>query len=327
MGESSANEGGKTDCQSDQKFNRKVPSGYDTKIGPHTGSDVVQVAEDYHPPDPDYWEEIMPQFDLDAAAVEADLIVEEVSCNMIESEPENDVSQWDDKSCVEDCFGQLCASTLCSASLHAVQLRPDGILDTSMITSNFNGAVGFPSPEDISFFNEKKVCDEESTKLLTSGGTQLLGKSTVSSICDRGSSPTGKNLRLPEPLIITRGESGDLEGVLDKLGESDCLGLHVSNNPLQKILRGQPKIWCLFGTQIVKTLLDTGAYKSLIKPTVLDKIQKDAILERNDEIHTLCCANKTMNETMGSVKLRFVISDETYKHCDKWGFGLLKGGL
>ena len=150
--------------------------------------------------------------------------------------------------------------------------------------------------------------------MLTLGGTQLLGKSTVSSVCDRGSSPTGKNSRLPELLIITRGESGNLEGVLDKLGESDCLGLHVSNNPLQKIPRGQPKIWCLFGTQIIKTLLDMGAYKSLIKPTVLDRIQKDAILERNDEIHTLCCANKMTNETMGSVKLRFVISDETYKH-------------
>ena len=91
----------------------------------------MQVAEDYHPPDPDYWEEIMPQFDLDDAAVEADLIVGEVSCNMIELEPENDVSQWDDKSCVEDCFGWLRASTLCSTSPLAVQLRPDGILDTS----------------------------------------------------------------------------------------------------------------------------------------------------------------------------------------------------
>ena len=59
---------------------------------------------------------------------------------------------------------------------------------------------------------------------------------------------------------------------------------------------------------------DTGAYRSLIKPTVLDGVQKDVILERNDEVHTLCCANKTMNETMGSVKLRFVISDEVYEH-------------
>ena len=33
-----------------------------------------------------------------------------------------------DKSCVEDCFGWLCASTLCSALLHTVQLRPDGNL-------------------------------------------------------------------------------------------------------------------------------------------------------------------------------------------------------
>ena len=57
-----------------------------------------------------------------------------------------------------------------------------------------------------------------------------------------------------------------------------------------------------------------GAYKSLIKPTVLDKIKKDAILERDDEVHTLCCANKMTNETMGSVKLRFTISDEIYEH-------------
>ena len=50
-----------------------------------------------------------------------------------------------------------------------------------------------------------------------------------------------------------------------------CSGLHVSNNPLQRIPKGQPEIWCLFGTQIVRMLLDTGAYKSLIKPTVLEK--------------------------------------------------------
>ena len=88
----------------------------------------------------------------------------------------------------------------------------------------------------------------------------------------------------------------------------------MSNNPLQKIPKGQPEIWCLFGTQIVKTLLDTDAYKSLIRPTVLNRIQKDAILEKDDEIHTLCCANKMMNKTMGSVKLRFTISNEIYEH-------------
>ena len=32
------------------------------------------------------------------------------------------------------------------------------------------------------------------------------------------------------------------------------------------------------------------------------------------KIHTLRCANKTTNETLGSVKLRFTISDETYEH-------------
>ena len=54
-------------------------------------------------------------------------------------------------------------------------------------------------------------------------------------------------------------------------------------------------------------------HKSLIRPTVLNRIQKDVILERN-EIYTLHCTNKTMNETMGSVKLRFIISDEIYEH-------------
>ena len=33
--------------ESDQKFNCKVPSGYDTKIGPHMGSDVVKISEDF----------------------------------------------------------------------------------------------------------------------------------------------------------------------------------------------------------------------------------------------------------------------------------------
>ena len=28
----------------------------------------------------------------------------------------------------------------------------------------------------------------------------------------------------------------------------ECLGLNISNNPLQKIPKGQPEIWCLFGT-------------------------------------------------------------------------------
>ena len=107
--------------------------------------------------------------------------------------------------------------------------------------------------------------------MLTSEETQLAGKSTVNSVCAKESSPTGQILRLPELLVVNE------ECVLDRLSNSDCLGLHVSNNPLQKIPKGQPEIWCLFGTQIVKTLLDTGVYKSLIRPTVLNRIQKDAI--------------------------------------------------
>ena len=93
MGETPNNEGNKKDHPGDQRFNRKVPSECDTKIGPHTGSDVVKVTDEYHPPDADYWEEIMPQFDLDDAAAEADLMVEEVMCNMIEPELMGDGGQ------------------------------------------------------------------------------------------------------------------------------------------------------------------------------------------------------------------------------------------
>ena len=139
--------------------------------------------------------------------------------------------------------------------------------------------------------------------MLTDSGNaeeiQLVGKSAVDSVCARGSSPTGQILKLPEQLVVNEGMSENSECVLGRLSNSDCLGLHVSNNPLQKIPKGQPEIWCLFGTQIIKTLLDMGVYKSLIRPTVLDKIQKDAILEKDDEIHTLCCANKMNLEALG----------------------------
>ena len=97
MGETPNNEGNKKDHPGDQKFNCKVPSGYDTKIGPHTGSDVVKVTDEYHPPDADYWEEIMPQFDLDDAIAEVDLMVEEVMCNMIEPELIDDRGQDHEK--------------------------------------------------------------------------------------------------------------------------------------------------------------------------------------------------------------------------------------
>ena len=123
MGETFGNEGNKTDHQTDQKFNCKVPSGYDTKIGPHTGSDVAQVTEDYQPPDPEYWEEIMPQFDLDGATSEADLIVEEVGCNMIEPESENDESQSDEESCSVKFNCQSCTTTQSDTPLHAEQLK------------------------------------------------------------------------------------------------------------------------------------------------------------------------------------------------------------
>ena len=60
---------------------------------------MVKVTNEYHPPDADYWEEIMPQFDLDDAVAEADLLVEEVTCNMIEPELIDDRGQDCEKFC------------------------------------------------------------------------------------------------------------------------------------------------------------------------------------------------------------------------------------
>ena len=54
---------------------------------------LAQVTEEYHPPDADYWEEIMPQFDLDDAVAEGDLLVEEVMCNIIEPDLIDDRDQ------------------------------------------------------------------------------------------------------------------------------------------------------------------------------------------------------------------------------------------
>ena len=54
---------------------------------------MAQVTEEYHPPDADYWEEIMPQFDLDDAIAEGDLLVEEIMCNMIEPDLIDDREQ------------------------------------------------------------------------------------------------------------------------------------------------------------------------------------------------------------------------------------------
>ena len=153
------------------------------------------------------------------------------------------------------------------------------------------------------------ITDFESTEDI-----QLTGKSMTNSLCDRGTSPSGRVLKIHEQLVDEEGTSKDSKCAPDMLNNCECLGLHVNNNPLQRIPKGQPEIWCLFGTQIVKTLLDTGVYKSLIQPTVLERIQKDAILKRDDGIHTLCCANKMTNETLGSVRLRFTISDEVYEH-------------
>ena len=59
-----------------------------------------------------------------------------------------------------------------------------------------------------------------------------MGKGAVNSVCIRESSPTGKSFGFPEPLVVNEGKSENSECVLNRLTNSDCLGLHVSNNPL-----------------------------------------------------------------------------------------------
>ena len=54
---------------------------------------MAQVTEEYQPPDTDYWEEIMPQFNLDGAIAEGDILVEEIACNMIEPDLIDDRDQ------------------------------------------------------------------------------------------------------------------------------------------------------------------------------------------------------------------------------------------
>ena len=103
------------------------------------------------------------------------------------------------------------------------------------------------------------ITDFESMK-----DVQLTGKNTTNSACDGGIFPSGRVLKVHEWLATEEGTSADSKCTPDGQNDCDCLGLHVSSNLLQMIPKGQPEIWCLFGTQIVKTLPDTGAYKSLI---------------------------------------------------------------
>ena len=140
-------------------------------------------------------------------------------------------------------------------------MKPDGIsskaedlagnegLSASMITHASSEAVDSLDPDHTLSFDDEMVDDTEPPQILTSEETILVGKGTVNSVCTRKSSPTGQILRLPEPLTVNKDKSENSECVLDRLSNSDCLGLHVSNNPLQKIPKGQPEIWCLFGTQ------------------------------------------------------------------------------
>ena len=71
----------------------RSPQDMTQRLVPIQGYDVAQVAEEFQPPDADYWEEIMPQFDLDGTIAEGDILVEEIACNMIEPDLIDDKDQ------------------------------------------------------------------------------------------------------------------------------------------------------------------------------------------------------------------------------------------
>ena len=79
------------------------------------------------------------------------------------------------------------------------------------------------------------ITDFENTK-----DVQLTGKNTTNSVCDMGIFPSGRVLKVHEWLVDEEGTSTDSKCTPDMQNDCECLGLHVSNNPLQKIPKGQP---------------------------------------------------------------------------------------
>ena len=135
---------------------------------------MVQVTEDCQPPDPEYWEEIMPQFDLDGATPEANLIVEEVSCNMIEPESENDESQSDQESCSEKFNCQLCTPTQCDTPLHTEQLMTNEISSRSedlTVKACANGEAVINFAPKCSFSINTSGCNQKNDS--SNGGKQM----------------------------------------------------------------------------------------------------------------------------------------------------------
>ena len=225
----------------------------------------------------------MPQFNLDDAIVEGDLLVEEVTCNMIEPDLIDDRDQ-DLEKFHPVAFPDSDGAFLLKGN---VQNKDDICQIYEGTCSNAQGC-----HHDIDLLRQP-TADESQCSSAPFYDNTVLSQMAPCSVKMHEDSSEGKNYvdsfegnpQREEPLTSNEG--------ISSLCGCECSGLNLSNNPLQKIPKGQPEIWCLFGTQIVKTLLDTGVYRSLIKPTVLERIQKDAILAQDDEIHTLCCANKT----------------------------------
>ena len=73
------------------------------------------------------------------------------------------------------------------------------------------------------------ITDCESTQ-----DVQLTGKNTTDSVCDGGIFPSDRDLRVQEQLIAEESTSADLRCTPDGLNNCECLGLHISNNPITK---------------------------------------------------------------------------------------------
>ena len=117
-------------------------------------------------------------------------------------------------------------------------------------------------PDDTFPFNDEMASDDEPLQMLTSEETQLVGKGAVNSVCTRESSPTGKICGFPGLPVVNEGKNENSECVLNRLSNANCLGLHVSNNPLKRYQRDNLKYGACLELKLLRHFL-TQVHTSL----------------------------------------------------------------